>query len=562
MRLWARFNLFSTCMTPAPMMLEQASTLLRNYTRPGDADSAPGIRRAIADARHNGSRKIIFETGRYILRSSITHTTQGIVHDADSRDIQPQKDVHLLVDGIEGLTLEGIAGANGEPGTVLVGWNDGKCHGFLPAILWCEDSPRLTLRNLGFTREPTFASAGIVTACDATSLTVEVLPGCPAWDNMGAYCANRFDPKGENLLGESLTYGKGADALWQTAGDNRLTLRSPTVAAKVSPGERLSWHQGAQTDFQVYIGHCDDLLLEDLRTFNSNGFCFLSESCHNITARRLVFRPEGNRLFTGPRDAWKLFKCSGTIEVDAMSIEGVRMDGQNMHSNWLWLRKRLSQHEAILYANYTYAPIAPGSLIEFYDGTQMQTRLVSEAVNEGKADFGHLYRVRFTQALPDFAVENTLCAARCWEAGQYLCRNSSFLNIAGCGHLCRYDNILLLNNSYRNTMNPGVLLGAEMPTHTEGGHATNSLIKGCVFDNCGFFPRYNTGGCIGIHSFGFDAPLNHDILITDNDFHNADCAVDVMTARNVVLWNNRYHHIRQRVRIDPASTRDIHLMDA
>lgn len=549
-------------MIPESTTLEPPAVLLQDYTRPGDPDSAAGIRLAIDEARRRHSRTILFESGRYILRSSISHATEGIVHDADSKDVQPRKDVHLLVDAIADLTLQGATCPSGEPATILVGWNDGGRHGFLPSILWCENSPRLTLCNLGFTREPAFASAGTVIAQDAESLTVEPLPDCPAWDGMGAYCANRFDSNGENLLGESVTYGHGAGALWQSLRGNLLTLHSPAAAAKVRPGELLSWHQGAKTDFQVYLGHCDNLHLENLRVFNSNGFCFVSENCRNITARRLTFRPDGNRLFTGPRDAWKLFKCGGTIDIDALSIQGVRMDGQNMHSNWLWLRSRLGTGEALFYAKYTHTPILAGSLIELYDGTAMQTRIVSEASVEGKAELGHLYRIRFTEPLPATAKEGALCAARCWEADSYLCRNSHFLNIAGSGHLCRYDNLVLLNNTYRNTMNPGVLLGAEMPTHAEGGHAVNILVKGCAFDNCGFFPRYDTVGCIGIHSYGFDAPLNREILITDNDFQNADCAVHIKTARNVVIWNNRYKDIRERLRLDTASTHSIHNLDS
>lgn len=50
----------------------------------------------------------------------------------------------------------------------------------------------------------------------------------------------------------------------------------------------------------------------------------------------MKFKPEGNQYFTAPRDAFKLHKCSGNIAVHNMYIEGVRMDGQNMHSNYLF----------------------------------------------------------------------------------------------------------------------------------------------------------------------------------------------------------------------------------
>lgn len=535
-----------------------------HYTRPGDRDSAPGIRQALAKAKLTGDAEVVFERGRYILRDYITHPTEGIVHDAGSAGIQPEKDCHLLLHETAGLTLRGAVDDAGEPATILVGWNNQINHSLLPAIIWCETCPDLKLENLAFTREPLFTSAGLITEATHNHVIVDVFPDCPAWDGMAAYCANRFSSDGSTLLGESITYGGGAGINWQEIGPNRLKLASPLVAAKVQTGEQLSWHQGAQTDFQVYVAHSNNLHLENLRTYNCNGFGLLTESCHNITAHAVSFRPDGSRLFTGPRDAWKIFKCGGSINIDTFSVQGVRMDGQNMHSNWLYLKERINSKEAIFFCKYTYAPIEPGSLIEFYDKTTVDTRVVSSASYEGKAEFGlpgNLYRVRFTDTLPGYSKENTLCAAQCWEADHYDCRNSDFTNIAGAGHLVRYDHLRLHNNQYRNIMNPGVLLGAEMPTHAEGGHATDIHIEACDFDNCGFFPRYQTAGCIGVHSAGFDLPLNHDITITRNTFRNSKIGVHLMTARNVSIHGNYYENIGERLRNTAASTTSIHFAD-
>ncbi|WP_269537146.1 hypothetical protein [Cerasicoccus fimbriatus] len=535
---------------------------ISHYTRPGDVDSAPGIRQAVREAKETGITRIHFEAGRYILKSSIAHATGGIIHDAGSRDIEQKKDCHILLDDLPSFTLHGAVDQTGKPATTLVGWNDLKNDDFLPAILWCEHCPELRLQNLAFTREPAFTSAGLVTQKTNDAIIVEVLPGCPSWDNMGAYCVNRFTDNGAKLTGESITYGQGASANWKSAGQDRLKISDARMHAMVNCGEYLSWHQGAKTDFQIYISQCDNLHLQNLRTYNSNGFCMLTESCRNITANAVHFRPDGHRLFTGPRDAWKIFKCSGRITVDDFQVHGVRMDGQNMHSNWLHFQSHIDANEAIFFCKYTYAPILPGSVIEFYDQLSQQTRIVKSARLESVVENetrGHLYRVQFTCPIPEFVRKDTICSARGWEADQYTCTNSEFMNIAGAGHLSRYDNLTILNNRYQNIMNPGVLLGAEMPTHSEGGHATNIHIAQCEFDNCGFFPRYGTAGCIGVHSFGFDLPLNHDIEITENHFRNSTIGIQLMTARDVRIWNNQYENIDERVRIDKDTTRSIHI---
>nr|WP_171645461.1 hypothetical protein [Paenibacillus phytorum] len=82
-------------------------------------------------------------------------------------------------------------------------------------------------------------------------------------------------------------------------------------------------------------------------------------------------------------------------------------------------------------------------------------------------------------------------------------------------------------------MNPGILLGAELPTHAEGGHATNIQIEDCEFDHCGFHPRYGAEGCIGIKSAGFEL------------FKNSVIGVHAIDADEVVVKNNRFENVDQ-----------------
>ncbi|RXZ82637.1 right-handed parallel beta-helix repeat-containing protein [Paenibacillaceae bacterium] len=531
---------------------------IRDYTQVSDEDSAAGIREAIQTAVESGAERVVFEPGRYKLMSVERLQTEGMVHDAGSGNEQ-FKECHLTVNGSTGLTLQGAVDEYGHPATVLVGYNDGTIHGHLPAILWCEDNERLALRNIAFTREPAFASAGVVIAHTEASITVEVFAGNPCYEGMGTYCMNRLDPATGALIGESVTYGGGADAAWKQVGERTLVLHSESVAAKVRLGEYLSWHQGAQTDFQTYFARCDHLELSNVRIMNANGFAMLAESCRHIKADRVVFKPDGNRLFTAPRDAWKLFKCGGQIDISRMYVEGVRMDGQNIQSNWLFFQSRVAADEALFFGKYTFAELLPDSHIEFYNGEHMDKRVIADWTHEGKREGGHLYRIRFTQAIPDYTVQGSLCAADCWEADSYVCVDSEFVNIAGAGHLVRNDHVTIKGCTYRNTMNPGILLGAELPTHAEGGHATNIHIEDCEFDHCGFYPRYGASGCIGIKSSGFEGKHNRHITIIGNRFRNASIGIHAIDADDVTVKHNHYTNVDQMLVIQPGVTGKIHV---
>ncbi len=527
------------------MQSDKKAIEVKDFTKPGGKDSSRGIRLAIQEAIRTGAERVVFEPGKYVLDSTVFFKTEGMTHDKGSPANRKGKDVHIGITGSNGLCLCGKKDAAGGPATILAGKNDCTVHTFLPAIIWCENNRNLTIENIGFTREPVFASAGEVMHVSENEISVKLFDGIPEAEGQDAYCMNRFDRNG-NLIGESVTYGGGAGARWQRKG-SLYTLHAPQVASTLQPGELLSWHQGAQTDFQVYFGHIQNLKLRNLRTYNCNGFGFLSEQCRNIDAEKIVFAPDGSRLFTGPRDAWKLFKCQGQIRIRGLSVRGVRMDGQNVHSNWLTLRKTTSSRTYLCFSPYTYAPITPSSLLEYYEGYEKKTLAISSAHHAGPHENGHLYELTLEAPLPATQIKGALLAAACWEPETYTCVQSKFVNIAGAGHLLRTDNVLLEENEYRNTMNPGVLLGAELPTHQEGGHATSVTIRKSVFENCGFFPRYAARGCIGLKSSGFDGPFNTDITIADNHFSNAQIGIHLLDAGNVTTLRNHYINIAQPI---------------
>jgi hypothetical protein len=181
---------------------------VKDFTRPGEKDSAHGIRCAIKQAIRTGAGRVVFEPGRYLLDSTEFFKTEGMTHDKGSPANRNGKDVHIGVAGSEELCLFGTIDAEGNPATILAGKSDRAIHSFLPAVLWCENNSNLTVENIGFTREPVFASAGEVINVTENEISVKLLDGILDAEGQDAYCMNRFDRIG-NLTGESVTYGGG-----------------------------------------------------------------------------------------------------------------------------------------------------------------------------------------------------------------------------------------------------------------------------------------------------------------------------------------------------------------
>ena len=113
----------------------------------------------------------------------------------------------------------------------------------------------------------------------------------------------------------------------------------------------------------------------------------------------------------------------------------------------------------------------------------------------------------------------------------------------------RISHLLIENCRYKNMMNAGIMLGAEFPTHHEGGNCEDAVIRDCEFDNCGFAARYGTVGCIGVNSSGFSTAVNHNIRIENCEFKNSDVGVDLHCAYDVRIRNCRYENLGEDIRL-------------
>jgi len=532
---------------------------IRDYvTLPCD-DASEGIRRAFEDAKAQNADEIRFEAGVYNLKTPIAYDTDQSAHDAGAV-LQENKEVLIPVIGFKNFTVRGAIDENGEPATLLAGINTMELHSLQPAILWCEFCENLTVMNLKLTRAPEFGSAGRVEEVDGGRVRIRVFEGNVCHDNMGTYCMNRFTPDGSTLNGASLSYGPGLGTEFRLIGDRLLEVNSDKLIGKVAPDDIITWHQGSRTDFQCYFGSTDNLTLKNLRTVNANGFAMIAFNIHNLTADRVVFKPEREHMyFTCPRDAWKLHKCSGFVENTRFYVEGVRMDGQNVHNNYIFIRQRLSDTELIAESHNARTPFRTGSEdggFEFFRDEKSigkATLLKAEHISTVSDGTRTVQRYKMTfDALPDTVDGSALiCAlALYFSPTVYHCRDSQFRNVAGAGHLLRTPYVRIENCTYTNMMNAGIMLGAEYPTHYEGGHCEDVKITGCHFDNCGFSSRYYTIGCVGIHSGGFKTPVNHNIEITDCVFRNSEVGVDVHTAYDVRVSGCAYLNIKEEFRLN------------
>lgn len=532
-------------------------------------DLEAALAKALSETEGLAGVTIILPCGEFLLKKTTLIQTPSISHD-DGCEENEAKEVCIMLKDRPGFTLRGAVGEDGETKTVLLVHNDGKPQCLKSSAIWAENCPGLTLENLELRMSSPTSFFGTIEEKFEDTLVIK--PGGKDYPvELPVYCMNRF--RDGVLLGKSVTIGFGIDDTMKKREDGRFVLVSKEIADTVNVGEDLSWHLSGMTDFFVFIGHCDDLHLKNIRVSDASGFGMLTECCRNITARKVVIRSrEGYQPVS--RDGWKIFRCSGRIGVSDSWIEGTRMDGQNIHSNYLIVRKVAGNR---IEAEMKYAPslVTVGSYIQF-QGTEawekpriLSWRIVSSEFRTtgqegdgtaakavvGKKNRFTLYEF-YLDEIPNGVSEGSYCILEDFTVEEYICSGSTFRNIAGGGNLIRARSALLERNSYENIMNAGVLIGAEWDTHAEAMNPENVEVRNCSFTNVGFSPRYGERGMGGVaaaaQGFG-DEPVIGRLLVENCSFSSLSRAVELRNVRNAVIRGNTYSGVGERLFVEKVN---------
>lgn len=537
--------------------------------------SALALRDALRRARASDEAcEIVFGPGCYYLTETTEYHTMSIAHDEGCGKIE-QKEIHILLEEIHDLTISGSVDSDGNLQTVLVAQNTRQSQTLLPTLLWAEGCRNLKITHVIFGREPSSVLSGIVEKVEGNRVFVSLSSDIER--PFPLYCMNVVD-EDRKLRVESLTYGFGNVPVLKPFAHHRYLIEDPHIAAVVHAGQLFSAHQAGKTDFLLFFSRCDNLRLEDIWIQNSNSMALLTEQCKHITAERVRIKNPQEGCFAASRDGWKVYRCSGTIDVHDCHIEGVRMDGQNIHSNFLRITKILDAYSVLCTCPYVPLDVQPASFIAFGGSPPYQTRtlksgeLVSSefvlpvqdtsqgsAIVVGRENRINTYRFVFDTPIDEICSTGSLLRALCWEVDAYCCRNSVFSNVAGAGILLRCSNAVIENNQFLHCMNAGVLVGAELATHQECSHVRNLLIQNNIFRGNGFKSRYGQygRGGVAIHSQGFSTPCNQEISIIDNIFYDGDVGIEISCASKVFVAANQYHQITKRVWVDQTSCSEV-----
>lgn len=554
------FNIFPESILSAGEKIGGNQTLYVNDfgAVPDDGkDDAEAIRKAFRQAEKTGVREIKFSRGTYYIESIETYPGGHQYHSA-------------LFD-VNDIIISGEVDEMGRPATHLLKHNPNHIGKSYPrgrplfTIFRFEGCSNIKLENFTIDNTPKSTTSAEIIRKGDDFIEVRILEGMPFFEGMPVHCANAWDLKSEKLKQvPSLTYGS-SPAFWKLLDARERTMRLEGIefSQYLEIGDGLTWHVGAESTSQVYFKECFDVAVENLQFFNGDGFLLETNRCRNVYGKNVVCVPnQKNQLAVGPRDAWKMAYCDGEVLIEDSRFDGVRWDGQNVHSTFLVVDEI---HDNSQFTAYKVSRISEpiktqeigisvvGSMTK-YDSASF--KVVSHDEEERRT----FYRVIVDGDLTESIVEGALITLFGYTIDNYELRNVTMKSIAGTGSVIKNENVLISNCTYENIMYPAINIGTNSSgSWIEGTSARNVEIRDSRFIDCGWQKRLDVMGAIGI-GHGWKHPhlgRLQDIRILNNYFEACIIGIEVEEARDVLIKGNRFADVCRAINTNTLSSRNV-----
>lgn len=522
----------------------------------GRCDQA-AIQAAIDHALVHERPQIHFDAGRYDLKIGTSSE-----HAGEEAYIWIKQSQH-------GLKLLGETDGAGKPATAWV--RENPCDdSTLPSILRVYESRGITMENFKFDNAPYYNSAGRVVSKTADSVVVEILDGHPVVDGMESCQIGAYDLEKRQLLDGKISFhSSGQWQLLAEVGERTMQLDSAEVAERVKVGDGLYWFFTSFGGRQIVFEKSADILVKNLWSPGSSGFCYYFYYSRNITIDGLAIRPPPGRITTAPRDGLKFRECSGFVSIKNLHVEGTNDDGINIHGQFYRLegppQGRTIRMQAL---NKSSFPLATGSRVGFFNGAAIAHHgtIASHAFDEESAH----HEIEFLEPLPDWVGPNSEAVPYATLPDSVHISNATFRNIATCGIVVKSDNTTIIDSRFETVERVGVLVLCSFYDPDIGmmepSAANGVLIRDSTFDYVG--RKYRAGKMGGLAAIATDVGRRdgasiQNVSIIGNTFRRVDNnAINVMDARHVVITENHFEEVLvdRRVYVDEFS-RDVRVFN-
>ncbi|MFI3318804.1 MAG: right-handed parallel beta-helix repeat-containing protein [Rikenellaceae bacterium] len=233
-----------------------------------------------------------------------------------------------------------------------------------------------------------------------------------------------------------------------------------------------------------------NLALENITLHHAAGMGYLFENCENTDMYRCKLIPSGDRLISATADATHYVGCRGKLSMRDCVMQSQLDDGTNIHGAFQSVERAEGEHtllvRSIHHQQFGFVLGRRGDKISLVDPLKNLDELSLLTLESVERLNSRYQLLTFAEPLPkgirkDLLLENITAQA------EVLIENSNFSrNRARALLISTAAGTVIRNNYFSVEMSGVMLLGPGYEYYwAESGFASNVLIEGNKFENCG-----------------------------------------------------------------------------
>jgi parallel beta-helix repeat protein len=517
--------------------------------RPDGKDCTRSLRRALDACRAEGTKRLVFPTGRYDFHPDHADETYLFVSNND----EGLKRVAFPLVGFENLIIDG-------QGSQFV------FHGFINPFL-VQASSNLRFENFSVDFSRSFHSEGIIVAVHDEGVDVRIpeqFPykvhngllvfllrnddnGAATSVSKGDLCSSghllEFDSAKRETAYMARDYffnGTGCYAA-KDLGDRVVRLFVPGLIGKI--GNTLVFGPDHRKHPAFVVTHGRDVDFDRITLHHAGGMGILGQLSHNLRVDHCRVTPSHGRMLSTTADATHFVNCTGYIELTNNLFENQKDDATNIHGIYVQITEIVGPNEVYVRLmhrqQHGFDFLVPGMEVEFAHGRSMITLGAADVVSAKRVN-KEFTRVVFDRPLPADVIVGDALASK-GEDAKITISGNTVRNNRARGMLLNCRGKTVVENNYFHTPGAAILFEGDSFFWFEQGGVRDCVIRDNVFENClfGVWGKAVIDVKAGILERKEESRYNRNIRVENNTFKifgdvsllHAYC-VDGLTWRN------------------------------
>jgi hypothetical protein len=521
-------------------------------------DDVQAIKRALADCKAIGAKKLIFEKGQY----DFFPTFAGERYLYISNNDEGLKRIAFDLKDINDLTIEG-------QGAQLM------FHGFISPFV-VENSQNIKFENFSIDYSRTFHSEAIILGYDAEGMDVEIREGFPFKVQSGTLLFT----DGQKQIGELTTVSKGVTygsshmleydtEKRETAymvkdfyfsdingfpakelGGRKVRIRVPGLSGTIGNTMVFGPNHRKHPGFVISDSRNTDFY--NVTIYHSGGMGILGQRSHNITVDECKVTPSKGRMISATADATHFSNCTGKITLTNNLFENQKDDATNIHGIYVQVIEKTADDKVIVQLKHQqqhgFDFMKPGMELELVRGKSMITydTAIVKHVNRINKE---VTEVTFDKNLPaNLEIGDAIAEIR--DYPEILIANNMVRNNRARGMLLNCRGKTVVENNTFHSPGAAILFEGDSFFWFEQGGVRDCVIRNNIFENClyGVWGKAIIDVKAGILEDKETSRYNRNILIENNTFKiyddltllNAYCVDGLIWRNNTVEKTEAY----------------------